>query len=74
MQLTQDDSWKAQFETKEMNIPEGKFGHILTKAIGQDTTLDPSSTEVKLTPGDWLVLCSDGLWNMVKDNQPNVRG
>ncbi|MFC1974811.1 PP2C family protein-serine/threonine phosphatase [Chloroflexota bacterium] len=73
MQLTKDDSWKVQFGDKNISsktdIPEGKFDHILTKAIGQDTTLDPSSTEVKLTPGDWLLLCSDGLWNMVEDEQ-----
>jgi PPM family protein phosphatase len=69
MQLTKDDSWKAQFGVQETSIPEGKFDHILTKAIGQDSDLDPSSTEVKMSPGDWLLLCSDGLWNMVEDEQ-----
>jgi protein phosphatase len=73
MQLTKDDSWKVQFGDKNLSsktdIPEGKFDHILTKAIGQDTDLNPSSTEVKLAPGDWLLLCSDGLWNMVEDEQ-----
>jgi len=69
MQLTKDDSWKAQFGVKEMNMPQGKFDHILTKAIGQDSELDPSSTEVKMAPGDWLLLCSDGLWNMIEDDQ-----
>ena len=69
MQLTKDDSWKAQFGVKEMNMPQGKFDHILTKAIGQDSELDPSSTEVKMAPGDWLLLCSDGLWNMIEDDK-----
>jgi PPM family protein phosphatase len=69
MQLTKDDSWKAQFGAKETNIPEGKFDHILTKAIGQDSRLEPSSTEIKMAPGDWLLLCSDGLWNMVEDDE-----
>ncbi len=69
MQLTKDDSWKAQFGAKEMDIPRGKFDHILTKAIGQDSELNPSSTEVKLAPNDWLLLCSDGLWNMVEDDE-----
>ena len=71
MQLTKDDSWKAQFGDKytKTDLPKGKFEHILTKAIGQDAILNPSLIEVKLTPGDWLLLCSDGLWNMVEDNQ-----
>jgi serine/threonine protein phosphatase PrpC len=73
MQLTKDDSWKAEFETKEphpkANMQESKFDHILTKAIGQDSLLNPSFTEVQVAPGDWLLLCSDGLWNMVQDDQ-----
>ncbi|MBN1991463.1 MAG: serine/threonine-protein phosphatase [Anaerolineae bacterium] len=73
MQLTQDDSWKAQFGGKgspaKTNFPDTRLGHILTKAIGQDTVLNPSTAEIKVAPGDWLLLCSDGLWNMVEDNQ-----
>jgi len=73
MQLTRDDSWKAQFGAKDpqpkAETPSSKFDHILTKAIGQEAQLDPSSTEVKVAPGDWLLLCSDGLWNMVEDSQ-----
>ncbi len=71
MQLTRDDSWSRELEeggliTKEQaeNHP---FGHVVTKAIGQDPPLVPSFIEVPLTPGDWLLLCSDGLWNMISD-------
>jgi protein phosphatase len=73
MQLTKDDSWKVEFGARvspqQAGIQDSKFDHILTKAIGQDSLLKPSSTEVQITPGDWLLLCSDGLWNMVEDNQ-----
>lgn len=72
MQLTQDDSWKAQFGTKDPQTQvqfNSKFDHILTKVIGQDSQLDPSLIQVQLVPADWLLLCSDGLWNMVEDDQ-----
>ena len=73
MQLTEDDSWGAKFASTGSGSNTGdrpnKLDHILTKAIGQESMLKPSFTEVKVVPGDWLLLCSDGLWNMVEDEQ-----
>lgn len=69
-QLTEDDSWGAQFAAagvKTKNNEKGKFDHFLTKAVGQEHNLDPSFVELELRPDDWLLLCSDGLWNMVED-------
>lgn len=63
-QLTRDDSWSAQFGATG---PRSKADHILTKAIGQDSPVEPSFTEVELQADDWLLLCSDGLWNLVTD-------
>lgn len=42
---------------------------ILTKAVGQDVSLDPSFSQVEILPGDVILLCSDGLWNMVDNDQ-----
>ncbi len=71
MQLTRDDSWIAELTAEGLVSKEEAKGHIyehiVTKAIGQETELIPSFAEVTLTPGDWLLLCSDGLWNMVED-------
>ena len=71
MQLTRDDSWIAELTAEGLVSKEEAKGHIyehiVTKAIGQEGELIPSFTEVTLTPGDWLLLCSDGLWNMVED-------
>ncbi len=69
-QLTEDDSWGAQFAAAGVkNSEKGKFDHFLTKAVGQENQLDPSFVAVDLQPDDWLLLCSDGLWNMVTDTQ-----
>ncbi len=73
MQLTEDDSWGAQLAAAnsrtKANTQKRKLDHILTKAVGQDSLLKPSFTEVRVASGDWLLLCSDGLWNMVADEQ-----
>jgi protein phosphatase len=66
-QLTEDDSWAVW---GQKNLPKAKIaGNILTKAIGQHSSVDPSFTKISLAPGDCLLLCSDGLWNMLDDNQ-----
>jgi protein phosphatase len=69
-QLTEDDSWGAQFAAsgvKSSREDKGRFDHFLTKSVGQEDELDPSFLEVGVEPGDWLLLCSDGLWNMVDE-------
>jgi len=69
-QLTEDDSWGAQFAAVGggANPQKGRFDHFLTKSVGQEWQLDPSFIKLQPQPNDWLILCSDGLWNMV-DNQ-----
>jgi len=58
-QLTNDDVW-------DMGT---RFPHILTKAVGQEQPLNPQFIETKVVSDDWLLLCSDGLWSLVGDNQ-----
>ncbi|MDM8528467.1 protein phosphatase 2C domain-containing protein [Anaerolineales bacterium HSG24] len=58
-QLTEDDVWMAT----------GNLRNVLTKAIGQEHALEPSFYNYTLNSGDWLLLCSDGLWNMLPDEQ-----
>jgi protein phosphatase len=71
-QLTEDDSW-AIFADKVAGLKEKVAEYmqsVLTKAVGQsDTPLHPSFSKVTLNPGDAVLLCSDGLWNMVADEQ-----
>lgn len=71
--LTTDDSWVAELVAKglisEEQAQHHPLGHILTKAIGHESPLEPAFDEVTVVPGDWLLLCSDGLWKMVGDEQ-----
>lgn len=41
---------------------------ILTKSIGTDLFVQPDIIQQKLKPGDCLILCSDGLWSVVEDD------
>lgn len=43
--------------------------NIITRAIGEDERLDIDFFDVGLKPGDVVLLCSDGLSNMVEDEQ-----
>ncbi len=69
--LTMDDSWVAQLLASgvisEEQARKHPLGNILTKAVGHESPLEPACTEITLTPGDWLLLCSDGLWKKVHD-------
>lgn len=49
-------------------IPEKKF-HTLTQSIGCGETPVPDCNTVKLGNGDLLLLCSDGLTDMLSDSE-----
>ncbi|MCK6624462.1 MAG: protein phosphatase 2C domain-containing protein [Anaerolineae bacterium] len=71
--LTTDDSWVAQLVANgvitEEQAEHHPLGHILIKAVGHESPLEPAFKEVKVTSGDWLLLCSDGLWKMLNHEQ-----
>ncbi|NJN98843.1 MAG: serine/threonine-protein phosphatase [Anaerolineales bacterium] len=71
--LTTDDSWVAQLVANgvitEEQAEQHPLGHILIKAIGHESPLEPAFRDVRVTPGDWLLLCSDGLWKMLSQEQ-----
>ncbi|HET6146923.1 MAG TPA: protein phosphatase 2C domain-containing protein [Polyangia bacterium] len=47
------------------------FSHrnVVTKALGSKDEIEPTVSIETLQPGDLYLLCSDGLWSMVKDEQ-----
>ncbi len=69
--LMVDDSWVARLVGAGVITEEQAryhpLGNILTKAVGHESPLEPAFKDVAVAPGDWLLLCSDGLWKMVGD-------
>ena len=70
-QITQDHSLveqkilRGELERKDAkNHPEK---NVITRALGAMEQVKPDFFEVELTPGDYILLCSDGLTNMVED-------
>jgi PPM family protein phosphatase len=71
MQLTRDDSlsnvvWPEQaWDAPPSGSPMVK--HVLTKALGAREDVEFDVVDQPIAPGDLVLLCSDGLTNMVPD-------
>ena len=74
-QLSKDDSLVAQLVDEGTLTPEqarvSPDRNVLLRALGTRPTVDPCIWDegMKLVPGDALVLCSDGLCDLVTDEQ-----
>jgi len=69
LQLTRDDSWaNLSWEGGEPDdTAKVSMKHVLTKALGAQDEVDFEVVDQELNDGDVLLLCSDGLTNMVPD-------
>lgn len=73
-QLTEDDSWVAERvrsgEMTEVEAEESLYKNVITRAIGSEDGVETGEiAEVQLEPGDALLLCTDGLYRMVSDEE-----
>jgi protein phosphatase len=72
-QLTEDHSWvEEQLRAGVMTRDEALFAkgrNVLTRAIGQEESVLVDLDELELQAGDSLLLCSDGLYGMVADEE-----
>lgn len=71
-QLTQDDSWLATLRAQEPDLDPAQLErhplrHVITKAIGTLGDTELTIHERRLEPGDLLLLCTDGLHDLVTD-------
>jgi PPM family protein phosphatase len=72
-QLTEDQTLHAQMIREGLMTEEeaksAEGGNIILQALGTGMDVAPAVWErgIPLTEGDLLILCSDGLWNMVDD-------
>jgi serine/threonine protein phosphatase PrpC len=70
-QLTDDHSVAYEQVKKEMisaaEAAVSEMRNVLTRALGVRAHVDVDLGELALMPGDRLVLCSDGLYSMVPD-------
>lgn len=72
-QITRDHSLVSLLVEKAIISAEEAHTHPrrneLMKFLGRDPDINSDSFEVDLQPGDLVLLCSDGLWGMVRDPQ-----
>ena len=72
-QITEDHSLVEEMVRMGEISKEGARNHpeknIITRAIGVSETVEPDYFDTKLEKGECLLLCSDGLSNMLEDAQ-----
>jgi protein phosphatase len=70
-QITEDHSLvEAMVKTGELDRDEARVHpnkNIITRALGANVTVEPDFFEVNLNDGDIVLMCSDGLTNMLED-------
>ncbi len=70
VQLTRDQTYLNYLAEIGAELPEepekDSRKSILTQAVGSSETVDVKVTYTKIRQGDSILLCSDGLYNMVK--------
>lgn len=71
-QLTEDHSMvNDMVRSGKMTLTEAKasrYRHVITRAVGQYPTVQPSLATVDVLPGDRFLICSDGLSDVVPES------
>jgi protein phosphatase len=66
VQISQDHSWAAEQVRRkllsEKEVGRSPFRNLVTRSLGYGPEIDVDSFRVPLLDGDWLLLCTDGLY------------
>lgn len=71
-QITEDDSWEASMAragAAPEQIEKSGMKHVLTQALGSSSDLKVEVGEFDLEPADLLLMCSDGLYGPIGDEE-----
>lgn len=72
-QLTDDHSWIAEQVRRgamtEMEARESKYRHVITRSVGFEREVDLDTCGVTVQPGDCFLLCSDGMYNYIENEE-----
>ena len=72
-QLTEDHTLVAHLVREGKLTPEEAENHprknILIRAIGQEALVEVNTVEIPWEKGDYLLLCSDGLYNLISEQE-----
>jgi len=71
-QVTRDDTWVASILANDpsmtpADVARHPMRHVLTNVLGANERVDVQVGEFRLSPGTLFLLCSDGLYGMIKE-------
>jgi protein phosphatase len=72
IQITEDHSLVANLVSIGQIQPDQVYTHpqrnVIYRSLGQNSPVEIDTYVETIIPGDYLLLCSDGLWEMVPRN------
>jgi protein phosphatase len=69
-QITVDHSWREEARRLDLSPEEiawSPFRETITRSLGVDESVELDIVEIDLAPGDRMVLCSDGIHDLLTD-------